>query len=389
MGVFDKLKKVLFDEEEIEVPISSDELPERQPKKVEEPKVNNTHVIDHSSDEEDTIKEVKVPEDNPNDNRIKFPIDDFEDIDNIPSRSSVHDTFEERRLYTPEEPSVDIREERVKEYHRNISPISDRTHEIKEKMDKESTLDRKKTVNPPEPKDYKKIIEDNDDNGKKPFKVSPVISPVFGILDKNYTPEEVTEKREIINKINTGVKPRTFGPVSYNDEPLPAPHKYKVGAPTTLKEDLVELNSTVTEIISDTVTPSSVKDDDSIDMPAYAPGYEEDDDPVLVTENYNEITSGIEDEYLGNNNIEDAFETTSEYDKITENDNNSIKQVEQENDDTIKEDIPTYEVKETKEENPADDDNENLEDTIETDLFHLIDSMYQSKDDEEDSEEEE
>ncbi len=383
MGVFDKLKKVLFDEEDIEVPISSDELPERQPKKVETPKNNNTHVIDYHNDEEDTIKEVKVPEDDINDNRVRFPIDDFEDIGNIPSRSSMHESLEEKEIYVPEEPKRAIREEREVEYHRDLSQSSMRAQELKKELQRDASVEHKKTMAKAEVKDYKRILENEDENGKKPFKVSPVISPVFGILDKNYKPEEVTQKREIISKINTGVKPRTFGPVSYNDEPLPSPHKFKNNKKTTLKEDLVELNSTVSEIISDTVNPAAVKEEEEFDMPAYAASYEEDNDPVLVTENYNEITSGIENEYLGNNSIEDAFEPTSEFNKITEQDNNSS---EIEENDVDEEDIPTYESKIGAEDIDS-DDNENLEDTIETDLFHLIDSMYQSKD--EDSEEEE
>ena len=183
----------------------------------------------------------------------------------------------------------------------------------------------------------------------------------------------------MISKVNTGVKPRMFGPVSYNDKPLPTPHTH---AKTTLKEDLSELNATVNDIISDTIRHDDVKEEE-LDMPAYASNEVSQDDDILVTENYDEITSGIENEYLGNNNngVEDAFEPTSEFDRITEQDNNASKEVEEDSDTK---EIPSYNVTEEKTET---DDNENLEDTIETDLFHLIDSMYQSK--EEDSEEEE
>lgn len=383
MGVFDKLKKVLFDEEDIEVPISSDELPERQPKKVEEPKNNTPRVIDYHNDEEDTIKEIKVPEDDASDNRIRFPIDDFEDIGDIPSRSRVHDSYEEPEEYVPPKKDI-IREERPKEYHRDLSSVKDRFQDIQRETPREKSVEK---VQPKvaEVKDYKKIIENEEANGKKPFKVSPIISPVFGVLEKNYKPEEVTEKRQMISKINSGVKPRMFGPVSYNDRPLPEPHRLKPKEKTTLKDDLVELNSTVSEIINDTVSPAKVVEEEELDMPAYANSYESEEDKVIATENYDEITSGIEDEYLANNNIEDAFEPTSEFDKITEQDNNSThSSLDNMIDDTGE--IPTYESH-ISEDNEKEEDNENLEDTIETDLFHLIDSMYQSKD--EDSEEEE
>lgn len=84
------------------------------------------------------------------------------------------------------------------------------------------------------------------------------------------------------------------------------------------------------------------------------------------------MTSGIENEYIGNNNIEDAFESTSEFDSINES-------------DTEVEDItPTVDIDNL----IKDEDDENLDDTIETNLFNLIDSMYKSDDTEDLSEEE-
>ena len=34
--------------------------------------------------------------------------------------------------------------------------------------------------------------------------VAPVISPVWGVLDKNYKPEEIVDKTEAMVKSNTG-----------------------------------------------------------------------------------------------------------------------------------------------------------------------------------------
>lgn len=71
-------------------------------------------------------------------------------------------------------------------------------------------------------KDYRKMLSADEEPSKekKPFTNTPVISPVWGILDKNYKPEEIVDRTETLTKLNTGAVPRSYGPVSYNDQPL-------------------------------------------------------------------------------------------------------------------------------------------------------------------------
>ena len=104
----------------------------------------------------------------------------------------------------------------------------------------------------------------------------------------------------------------------------------------------------------------------------------EDTEPIIVTPNYDEFeTSGIENAYIGNNNIEDAFESTGEFNRIREFDER--KDVEEETPISIEEIINNKDNLE--------DEDDHLDDTIETDLFNLIDSMYKRSDeDDEDSE---
>ncbi len=453
MGVMDKLKKILFDEEDVEIPVNSDELPERElrivadklEKKVasrsssakKEKEVEPTRGFKnyHDFDDEDTIVELKVPTDDEEEEekpsvpekRIKFPIDDFDDDeeeDYVPTRSMREE--EPRKKPTPSSSS------RIPKY------ISDLANDEKKE--------------PREEKDYRKIIHDLEDENKKPFEVTPIISPVFGVLNKNYKQEEVDEKKALITQVNSGAKSRMYGPVSYNDAPLPKPHVFEAKK-SGLKEELVELNSTISDLISDNnevdendiempakIVPDKKEDKnlpDEIDIPKIVDTDldNDDDDFIIATENYDDIPSSIETSPKEHTNIEDAFESTSEFDQITDYDREVEKHsIEEEIDEeTSMEDEPeeieddfatSYEIDEEEEEEkvetskarkekeektttkkrnvhkPVDIDeiiedgekeenDDHLTDTIETDLFNLIDSMYKDDEDEEDDDSEE
>ena len=57
MGLMDKVKKILFDEDEIEVPVKSDTLPKRETKKEEFPS-RGSFINHHEQEEENPIKEM-------------------------------------------------------------------------------------------------------------------------------------------------------------------------------------------------------------------------------------------------------------------------------------------------------------------------------------------
>lgn len=395
MGFMNKIKGILFDEDEIEVQVDSDELPGMPPKEVKhlDRKVNSGIIEHHREDneEEDTIKEIKIPSyEEQEDIKIlkdtgkigiidddemdrDFPIEHqeneniptktFDDFDVDLRRGGRSNDFEDNNYYK----SVD---EVRKEY--NIgTPVKKHSEEIK---------------------DYRKMLNNEQDSIKKPFTVTPVISPVYGVLDKNYKAEDIEEKRELISKTNSGVKPRMFGPVSYNDEPLPTAKKIE----TPLKKDLVELNTTINELINDSVTSEDVKktvktkDEEkeniieenihlSVEVPdeSYDDAIQSDDgDEIIQTDNYDDYdNTSIENEYLGNNNIEDAFDSTDEYKRIDEEDDSR---------DSLDDTEPSIDVNELIDKKDEDeDDDQDLNNTIETDLFNLIDSMYKSDDKEE------
>lgn len=386
MGIMDKVKKILFDEDVVEVPVSSDELPERTPKSVKkEEKRESAGFIEyhkHEDVEENPIKEIKVPKEEvvvkeDEKKRFNFPEDiDFER--EIPTRQK---NYEDMNLSLFDEED-DIKSEGIVNSYRVSEPV-------------------KEPIGKKEIKDYRKMLgSEKGEVEKKPFQNTPVISPVWGILDKNYKPEEIVTRAERVTKVNTGAVPRSYGPVSYNDQPLPV-KKYSKNEESSLKEDLVELNSTISDMISEDVEEEreeikrelprdevrdfeseieNIVEEEILPTHSIADIHEDESDEVIQTsdyEEYEEVTSNYEDiksineEEMEHNSIEDAFESTSEFDSIKERDIH----------DEEDEEEPLVDLETLIDKRDDEDDDAGLDNTIETDLFNLIDSMY--KDDEE------
>ena len=212
MGVFDKIKNALFEEEYVEV----EEKPKAKPKaKRDKPKKENK-------------ESVKVHENKPIAKKIVLPskkeevTDDFddykpkdEDFEIVPDREEKESTsefrfpavddreFEENEYQ--EEPKIVgvVKEEEIKTveqdnlyqgYKREAEPYHNKPSSVQDAYHgRESNLyhsDYNDSVSIHEYGTYEKE--------KKPvFKPSPIISPIYGILDKNYKKEEIVTKREV------------------------------------------------------------------------------------------------------------------------------------------------------------------------------------------------
>lgn len=153
MSVFKKLKDVLFDVEEEEIPVITKE--EKRP------------VREELKREINPIKEVKMPKEEvipTRSSNFNFPLDDFEE----------------------EKPRTRVRE-------------------VRDDFDFDYTPRRSVPVEPKKDErrmDYSKFLkeEPRKKEPSKPFKPTPIISPVYGILDQNYT------KDDVIVKTDMGVK---------------------------------------------------------------------------------------------------------------------------------------------------------------------------------------
>lgn len=147
MGLFDKLKNVFIEEDEEEyVPpvVEKKEEVKKEIPKIEEVKVKETIPVSEHTFSDRELLDVGE--------KFKFPI-----------------IFEED----------DFKEERKRTKSINV-------------------LEREHTKYEPEIKKEIKSV-------KKTFKPSPVISPVYGVLDKNYSKEDITTKDGLVNDYDAKV----------------------------------------------------------------------------------------------------------------------------------------------------------------------------------------
>ena len=299
MGVFDKLKNILFEdveEEEIPVinetkkvekikeekPIIEEEPIEEEvlPKKAEE--VSRFKNINYEEDIEEAKKEQELEATSP------FQQFDEEEFDRIA-------TINKNRLI---ERDKKLREEKMEAEHR-IQKVSKKEHEIVKE-------EKKEAVTP------------------KRFTPSPVISPVYGILDKNYKKEDIL-------------------PRASSDGTLP-----KIMDVDSVREKAFGVLDDEDEIVTEEVKITSFDDEDTIDE------FEEEvETPVVKKRSSKKIEEPIEDE------IDDVEEDITEEIEIP---------------DEEKEEVETpVEDTQVEKEKIAD------EDELESDLFNLIDSMYQDE----------
>lgn len=183
MKLIDKLKNVFF--EEVPEDEDEEELPQTFAKKIEVPKkpVEQPKVHELKREEkEDKVEEFKA-EEKPVEEEVSkeekeestFPMM-FDDDDFLEdNKSSIEDDY--------------------------TSPITYRNEEKKEKelYQGKRELSYIESVRKPNYSYTKSYYEEKETKG---FRPSPIISPVYGVLDKNYRKEEVVTKKEV--KLSTG-----------------------------------------------------------------------------------------------------------------------------------------------------------------------------------------
>lgn len=278
MGLFDKIKSVFYDEEIIEVPEEKVKREEVKPKieKVERPLVE---------------EEKPRP-------KLETPV--YTEREIFKTESSASFKF----------PMIDEEEEKPKQRSR-VNVLEERTKESSKRENKYADLFKEKSA--PE---------------KKPeriFKPSPVISPVYGVLDKNYTKEEIMERsQEVI--------PRTTSPKDMNYDAV------RRKAYGTLED---ELESTLTELSEPkhTEKPAEKTDNKSIE------------DLLSEIEGNKNMSIGEIEEKIKDKMEEEESEPIS-LDKVSDT---------YSEDESVNEDAGAYDK------------------TLEHDLFNLIDSMYEEK----------
>lgn len=299
MGLFGKIKNIFYDEEIVDVP--------EEPKSVEKPKIEEVKV-------EKKVEPIKR----------ETPV-----INTTP-------TYSEREIFTRETtntfkfPMLD--EEEVKPARTRVNALESARMEKKKEETEKARTDK-----------YKDLFKENTTTSSKPdriFKPSPVISPVYGVLDKNYTREEIIERQENIT--------RTTNPKDMNYDAV------RRKAYGTLEDELESTLSKVSkpEIHEKVEKPVTKEEEKSIE------------DLLNEIEGNRNMSIGDIEEKIKDKMEEEEQESISDDEFLKE----FMARTSKKEEETIKEEKAT-----TKEEDVDADK------TLEHDLFNLIDSMYEDK----------
>ena len=277
MGLVSKLKNILFEEEEIEIPV------------IEKKENKPVNTVNTEAKKEEIKKSTN------------FETIEVLDEDLRASSTKKEEPVSEREIFKSEKtfnfPAFD--EEEFESFTPKVRSTNVLEHE-KKKIEKRQ--------------DYKSTVKKEVVVEKTKIKPSPIISPVYGILDKNYTPDEITSRSEAASSRTLdvdSVRKKAFGSLEENKK---VETKIEEEIEDKIFEEKLEKARTIDELLNDS-------SDDIIDV----------NTAKEVQEDLNNTFSDIE----SLENIENKNEMTSD----------------------------------------------NVNDTLESDLFDLIDSMYENRED--------
>lgn len=279
MGVFSKLKNIFYDEEYIDEP-------EAEIKKVD--KVVKKEV----EEAKPRVEEIKIIKEEPKREEIKRVVEE-------PKSSN---DFSERELFR-----------------------SERTFNFTEFDDDEELPPRRNVLNP-EPKVAKRVEVQKPAIPEQPkiFKPSPVISPIYGILDKDYKKDEVVSKTVKEEKIVIKDSATTYDTVRRK-------------AYGTLEDELEDTLNSMNKLTPEAISNEVNKIDESVN--------ELDKKTNKIEDLISKIESTTSDISVGE--LEDKME---------------LEHFDDEDDEPVSDKTMTNS-------------------TLEHDLFNLIDSMYDDKED--------
>ncbi len=253
MGLMSKLKNILFEEEEVEIPV----IEKKETEKKELPK-NNEHFAFYSSSKEEEKVETK-----------ELPKKDIEEV-------SEREIFKSERTFNF--PAFD-----EEEFDRVSKPTS---------VPKNNNVLSREKYNKP------KVEIPRKEEPVKKFKPSPIISPVYGILDKNYTPEEITSRSDSRSQRLDieDVRKKAFG------EP-----KEEVKEEVLIPEEPAEDNKILEEKLEKMRTIDELLNDSSDEIISL-------DELDQKTKEEEDVPEVIDDEPLNNLDKEDLEESENESD---------------------------------------------------------------------------
>lgn len=337
MKFLDKIKNALFEEEYVEV--------EEKPKKKSSKEIKKSSINNDIKEEKPIAKKIVLPE------RKEVKITSHEDIEEEIQEEPVEEkeysfpmvSDSEFENLQPEEkfekPQVDYIDRTVEE--KEYTP-----HFQEKSHPKLYGMDDDLTIKEPEYGTYEKKED------RTYFHPSPIISPIYGILDKNYKKEEIVTKREV----------RLTSSYSRENLDLDAVRNKAYG---TLSNDIETSINRLDDI--EEKEESNFMDQDLLDLS------NDSDTPEIK-----KVTVGDAEEYFNELGLEYNVDyKDSSKEKATGR--RSEKNIEEEEGPKIVEEqefvpvVDKEEYEETKEIVSEDTNNDDIDDD---NLFDLIDSMY-------------
>lgn len=348
MGLFDKLKNVLFEEEEVEIPVIT--KADSKPKEIQqeqEQRVRRTEkrLADEIVEEKTVLR--REPETINKFRNVKRDIDLDLDFEEEPFAK------ETQTVESKVSPFLSFDED---EFERLNSKIHENEQQMQNEAKKEAKKEEKKAI-PKEPKAPEV---------PKRFRPSPIISPVYGVLDKNYKKEDIVEKN-IGTYVHDGevdvdtVRKKAYG--TLEDEIESALEHEQLPKITELtdysyEEDVRSIDDILKDTIDDSIEEQEVTQSVPLDEV-------ENIEEEIVEPIFKEDTAELP-------TFEEIIEDKKSVEEEPEEENEDNELLEKENTLKMLDDIE-------KELDEAKNANANLEDTLETDLFNLIDSMYEDE----------
>lgn len=411
MGVLDKIKNALFEVEYVEVEEPPKVEKKKKPKevKVEEKKPIAKRVVLPGKREEkiEELKEEELKDDNfearpKNETIKKTPSEDFKYMDDndfkveddyeknepeivkVMDKEEVSDDYNEntyyrnsREDYTSKEKSLDDYYNDSRNYENSYKEeVKPKPYETK-KESKPYGMDKAFSVPMYEYGSYEKKDE------KTVFKPSPIISPIYGILDKNYKKEDVVQKKDV--RITTSysrsrvsvddVRNKALG-VDMNEEIIKKPQE------TTFEIDDTEDDNLLVDLTDEKGKPE-VKELTMGDALEYFQdlGLEYNVDYVDASKKNNQLrrVNRIEEEKYSKPSIGEVLKREVKPKEVAEGTEQHA------DEDTFKLNTKAMdEENENKKTTPIIKDESNasskdMQDDDDDNLFDLIDSMYEEK----------
>lgn len=326
MGLFKKVKDILFDEEEYteQIKITPEMRNEATPSKEEK----KSEAIASAPIKREEAPQREVIRETVRETRREIPTNEYQEA--RVQRPRVEDTISESGTFKSDStfPFLDFDE---KEFDRqNSKPVS-HSEPMKKSVTNVSPAGPKRSTNVFE-YERKKKIEKRTDYGKyekteitetverRKFKPSPIISPVYGVLNKDYSPDDVVARKSPSERSISikEVRDRAFGD----------------------KKEIINTEKDHTTYYEESKTVSITKPEEKIKKVKTIDELLEDTSDVVV-----DIDNDLEDR-------------VSEVMPIVE------------------ENIPHSQEKTQEMQMPK---AKTTDDTLENDLFDLIDSMYDNK----------